>query len=411
MASIAAPDLEAIKARQQATWASGDYSAVGARIPIISEQLCDSADLRAGWRCSTSPAEAGTRRWPPPAAAARSSASTTSRRCSSGPRARRGRGPRGRDRGGRRGGPALPRRVVRRGRLGGRRDVRAGPRAHGRRAPARLPARRHDRAGQLDPGRLHRRAVQDDRPARPSPGGADAAGAVGHRGARPGAPRRRRATLTATRRSYTFRYRSRSTSWSSSGSYYGPTHKAFAALDEDGPAGAGAGPRGARRAASTGSGRGRPRGRPGGLPRGRRDAGRLGRRRGRHLDPVTHPLRRLQERPRRRRAGPVAVPREGDAPVGELLRHAEERHPLIGDLHGEQRHERRAIPAPTSPWTVPLSSQRKTMSGPSRGRTSPSMCSPRDAVPAGHHREPAQIRAGPRRPPLARDEPAATIRT
>lgn len=48
--TAAAPDLGAIKARQQETWASGDYSAVAARIPIISEQLCDSADLRAGWR-------------------------------------------------------------------------------------------------------------------------------------------------------------------------------------------------------------------------------------------------------------------------------------------------------------------------------------------------------------------------
>jgi SAM-dependent methyltransferase len=48
--SAAAPDLGAIKARQQETWASGDYAAVGARIPIISERLCDSADLRAGWR-------------------------------------------------------------------------------------------------------------------------------------------------------------------------------------------------------------------------------------------------------------------------------------------------------------------------------------------------------------------------
>jgi ubiquinone/menaquinone biosynthesis C-methylase UbiE len=48
--SAAAPDLDAIKARQQQTWASGDYAAVAATIPIISEQLCDSADLRAGWR-------------------------------------------------------------------------------------------------------------------------------------------------------------------------------------------------------------------------------------------------------------------------------------------------------------------------------------------------------------------------
>ena len=43
-------DLEAVKRKQQATWASGDYSAIGALIPIISEDLCDAADLRAGSR-------------------------------------------------------------------------------------------------------------------------------------------------------------------------------------------------------------------------------------------------------------------------------------------------------------------------------------------------------------------------
>jgi ubiquinone/menaquinone biosynthesis C-methylase UbiE len=50
--SITTPpaDLEAVKRKQQATWASGDYSAVGALIPIISEDLCDAADLRAGSR-------------------------------------------------------------------------------------------------------------------------------------------------------------------------------------------------------------------------------------------------------------------------------------------------------------------------------------------------------------------------
>jgi SAM-dependent methyltransferase len=44
------PDLAAIKQRQQQTWASGDFSAVGARIVLVAEQLCDSADLHAGWR-------------------------------------------------------------------------------------------------------------------------------------------------------------------------------------------------------------------------------------------------------------------------------------------------------------------------------------------------------------------------
>jgi SAM-dependent methyltransferase len=44
------PDLEAIKARQQQAWASGDFAVVGARIVLAAEQLCDTADLQAGWR-------------------------------------------------------------------------------------------------------------------------------------------------------------------------------------------------------------------------------------------------------------------------------------------------------------------------------------------------------------------------
>ena len=45
-----APDFEAIKKRQQQTWASGDFAVVAARIAIVSELLCDHADLHAGWR-------------------------------------------------------------------------------------------------------------------------------------------------------------------------------------------------------------------------------------------------------------------------------------------------------------------------------------------------------------------------
>lgn len=44
------PDFDAIKTRQQAVWASGDYSNVGTRLVIISEQLCEAVDLRAGER-------------------------------------------------------------------------------------------------------------------------------------------------------------------------------------------------------------------------------------------------------------------------------------------------------------------------------------------------------------------------
>ncbi len=48
-ATTATPDLAAIKAKQQQTWASGDYHAVAATIQIISEQLVDAADLQADW--------------------------------------------------------------------------------------------------------------------------------------------------------------------------------------------------------------------------------------------------------------------------------------------------------------------------------------------------------------------------
>src|SRR5215208_386837 len=45
----AAPDLAAVKQRQQQTWASGDFSVMASRIVLVAEQLCDAADLHAGW--------------------------------------------------------------------------------------------------------------------------------------------------------------------------------------------------------------------------------------------------------------------------------------------------------------------------------------------------------------------------
>ncbi|MGI9659584.1 MAG: class I SAM-dependent methyltransferase [Gaiellaceae bacterium] len=43
-----APDLSAIKTRQQATWASGDYSVVGSTLQIVGERLAEALDVRAG---------------------------------------------------------------------------------------------------------------------------------------------------------------------------------------------------------------------------------------------------------------------------------------------------------------------------------------------------------------------------
>ncbi|ROZ71472.1 class I SAM-dependent methyltransferase [Ramlibacter sp. WS9] len=49
-AGAPAPDFNAIKTRQKAAWASGDYAVVGTTLQIVGETLCEAADLRAGQR-------------------------------------------------------------------------------------------------------------------------------------------------------------------------------------------------------------------------------------------------------------------------------------------------------------------------------------------------------------------------
>jgi len=44
------PDLAAIKQRQQATWASGDFAVIGTTLQIVGESLAEAADIRAGER-------------------------------------------------------------------------------------------------------------------------------------------------------------------------------------------------------------------------------------------------------------------------------------------------------------------------------------------------------------------------
>jgi ubiquinone/menaquinone biosynthesis C-methylase UbiE len=46
----APPDYAAIKVRQQATWASGDFGIIGVTLQIVGESLCEAVDLRAGAR-------------------------------------------------------------------------------------------------------------------------------------------------------------------------------------------------------------------------------------------------------------------------------------------------------------------------------------------------------------------------
>jgi ubiquinone/menaquinone biosynthesis C-methylase UbiE len=47
-AAAQAPDFSAIKARQHATWSSGDYAVVGTTLQIVGEELCEALDVRAG---------------------------------------------------------------------------------------------------------------------------------------------------------------------------------------------------------------------------------------------------------------------------------------------------------------------------------------------------------------------------
>src|SRR6187431_3495805 len=47
-AASAAPDLVALKTRQQGAWSSGDYAIVGATLQIVGEDLCEALDVRSG---------------------------------------------------------------------------------------------------------------------------------------------------------------------------------------------------------------------------------------------------------------------------------------------------------------------------------------------------------------------------
>jgi ubiquinone/menaquinone biosynthesis C-methylase UbiE len=44
------PDLEAVKARQQVAWSSGDYAIIGTTLQIVGERLAEAMDLRPGQR-------------------------------------------------------------------------------------------------------------------------------------------------------------------------------------------------------------------------------------------------------------------------------------------------------------------------------------------------------------------------
>jgi len=49
MTEVLTPEyLDTVKSRQQATWASGDYAVIGTTLQIVGESLCEAVDLAAG---------------------------------------------------------------------------------------------------------------------------------------------------------------------------------------------------------------------------------------------------------------------------------------------------------------------------------------------------------------------------
>ena len=163
----AAPDLTQVKRRQQQMWASGDFHAVATLIQPVADTLCDAVDLQAGWRVLDVACGSG-------------NAAIAAARC-------------GCDVVGIDYVPALLERGRRRAEAEGVTvelregdaeaipfpdgsfdavlsvfgvDVRARPPPGGRRAHARLPPRRQDRARDLDARRVHRRDAEGRRRAR-----------------------------------------------------------------------------------------------------------------------------------------------------------------------------------------------------------------------------------------------------
>ena len=104
----------------------------------------------------------------------------------------------------------------------------------GQRTGPRLPLEGAHRPGQLDAARIHRPAVRGRRPARAAAAGVDAAVALGAGGLPRGTVRASASEIRTTHRDFVFRYRSAEHWVDVFRSWYGPVHKAFAALEAEG---------------------------------------------------------------------------------------------------------------------------------------------------------------------------------
>ena len=221
-----------VKARQQAMWASGDFAVIGTTLQIVGELLCESrrpargrARARRGRRQRQRDAGRGAPLRARDVDRLRAGAARTRTASRRGGRTRRHLRSRGR------GSTALPAGQLRRRPLDVRRHVRARPRAGRQRADAGVQARRPHRPGLLDARRLPRAICSGSWPGTCRRLRACARRCCG------GPMLTSRSCSAAQRRSgtrvrhFAFRYRSPEHFVEIFRTFYGPVHKAFAALD------------------------------------------------------------------------------------------------------------------------------------------------------------------------------------
>ena len=224
------PDLVAVKQRQQKMWASGDYSAVAARIAVMAEDMVQAAGLKAGERVLDVATGSGNAA----IAAARNGCEVTATDYV--PELLE----RGRARAAAEGLEVwfaeADAEDLRTGRGVRRRAVRLGSccadQERRRRAVVCAGPRKIAMVNWTPTGFIG--APAHRRQARAAASRGQAADPVGDRGATRRAARRRRADLKVTRREFVVRFRSPEDFTRFFRDNYGPTLKAFEALDEPG---------------------------------------------------------------------------------------------------------------------------------------------------------------------------------
>ena len=359
-------DLEALKQRQQATWASGDFAEIATLIVPVAERLCDAADLRAGshvldvatgsGNAAIAAARLGCRVTGidyVPALLDRGRERAAAERLDDRLRPRR-----------RRGDP-VPRRVVRRRRVGLRVDVRARPSSRGRgdrsasAAPAgRSRSRAGRRRGSSAPCSVRSRRTSRRPPASRSP---MLWGTERHLVELFGDD----VTWTHRRRTFTFRFTSAGAFVETFVRYYGPTLKAVEA----------AGPR--------------PRGGP---PRARARAGTASRRRAR--SPSRAPTSSRSGRGSKRTERAAAAARS----VSSSRSRSEAVAAATADAFRDLPRRRRGSAAGFGFWPNPA--WRASLRRAARGRTGCSGAPHVRARPSGAvRRDGAPCRSRRRRPP------------